>query len=165
MRVKMLAVAGAVAATTALTGAVLMAQEPRGSRGADRAALRAEIGLSDEQAAQIREIHTGARKAAIARNADLRIARMELSELMRAATLDEAAIAARVARIGELQATALKARTESMLAVRRLVSAEQFEKMQQARRHERRARPARRERGPRGGSSDGGEQLSPLDPA
>ncbi len=47
---------------------------------------------------------------------------MELEELLGAATLDEAKIAARVKAIGELQSAAFKERTESRLAVRRLVT-------------------------------------------
>jgi Spy/CpxP family protein refolding chaperone len=140
MRVKVFA---AVAALAAMGSAAVLAQEPRRARRADRAALLAEIGLSDEQVAQIRKIHQQERKAAIRRNADMRIARLELEELMSAPTLDEAAIAARVKALGELQAAAFKARSDSRLAVRRLVTAEQYQKLQQ---HRHRASRARRER-------------------
>lgn len=172
MRVKMfgaIATGAALAALTAVTAADLGAQEPRHARRAGLEALKSDIGLTDEQVAEIRRIHTEGRKASIRRNADLRIARMELEELMGAATVDEAKIAARVKAISELQAAAFKERTDSRLAVRRLVTAEQYQKMQQAKRSMRpnRARPARRSmgegRGP--GGPGGGEDLEEVDPS
>jgi Spy/CpxP family protein refolding chaperone len=161
MRMKMLA---AVIGVSALGAGVLLAQEPRrADRRADRARIQAEAGLTDEQVTQIRKIHTDARKAAIQRRADMRIARMELRELMAADTLDEAQIAAKVKAISELQARAFKERTDSLIAVRKVVSAEQFQKLQQARR-EHRGRGGRGEhrRGPRGGGAPGGDDLEPV---
>lgn len=162
MRVKVFA---AIAAAAALAGALVWAQEPRRERRANLAAMQVEIGLSDQQAAEIRRIHSEERKAAIRRNAEMRIARVELDELMGAATLDEAAIAARVKTLGELQAASLKARTESRLAIRRLVTAEQYQKMQQERHRAVRARRARPMR--RGASSvpDAGEDPAEADPS
>ena len=65
---------------------------------------------------------------------------------------------------------AFKERTDGQLAVRRLVTAEQFQKMQQVRRravHARRERPMRRsmapERAPAG--PDAGEDLAEVDPS
>jgi len=165
MRVKVFA---AAAALVALGSAAVLAQETRRSRRAHLEALRADIGLSDEQASEIRRIHREARKAAVRRNAELRVARMELDDLMGAATLDDAQIAARVKAIYELQAAALKERTDSRLAVRRLVTPEQFQKMQQARRHAfraHRARPGRRGVSERAPGGSGGEDPSPAEPA
>jgi Spy/CpxP family protein refolding chaperone len=171
MRFKVFA---AAAALLALGGAGLVADEQRDeqreTRRARREAARAEIGLTDEQVSEIRRIHGEARKAAIKRSADLRVARMELDELMAAPTLDESKIAARVRAIADLQAAALKERTDSKLAVRKLVTPEQFQKMQQLRRHrfgQRRVRPARRSphRAPEGGGGPGGDQLSFEEPA
>jgi Spy/CpxP family protein refolding chaperone len=172
MRVKMfgaMAAIATVAGLAALTAADLKAQEPRRARRAGLEALQGDIGLTDAQVAEIRRIHTEAGKAGIRRNADLRIARMELRELLGAATVDEARFAARVKAISDLQAAAFKERTESQLAVRRLVTAEQFQKMQQVKRRAvraRRERPMRRsmapERAP--GGPDGGEDLE-VDPS
>jgi Spy/CpxP family protein refolding chaperone len=172
MRLKVFA---AVAAMAALGVAVAWAQEPRRERrGGGIARLQADIGLTDQQVAQIQKIVGQERKAAIRRGADMRIARMELQELMSAPTLDEAAISAKVKALGDLQAAAFKARTETRLQVRRLVTAEQFQKMQE----HRRAMGARRmQRGPGrmgpgrmapGGPPDGpggGEELPAVDPS
>jgi Spy/CpxP family protein refolding chaperone len=171
MRFKVFAVA---AALLAVGGAGLVAdeqrEEQRRTRQARLEAARADIGLTDEQVSEIRRIHGEARKAAIKRNADLRVARLELDELMAAPTLDESKIAARVKAIADLQAAALKERTDSKLAVRKLVTPEQFQKMQQLRRHrfgERGMRPARRSprRAPEGGGGPGGDGLSFEEPA
>jgi Spy/CpxP family protein refolding chaperone len=170
MRVKVFAALAALA----LGGSALLAQEPRQARRVDRAALQADLGLSDEQMTQIRKIRLEERKAAIRRNADMRLARLELEELMSAATLDEAAIAARVKALGELQAATFKARSESRLAVRRLVTAEQYQKMQQLKRgavRAHRARPMRRPMRHEGGAAgpgpgDGeGDGLAEADPS
>jgi Spy/CpxP family protein refolding chaperone len=176
MRMKMFGAMGAIGAVAtvatlaALTVADLTAQEPRRARRAGLEALQSEIGLNDQQVAEIRRIHSEARKAAIRRHADLRIARMELHELLAAATVDEAKIAARVKAISDLQAVAFKERTETQLAVRRLVTAEQYQKMQQAKRgavRARRARPMRRPMAPEGepGGPERGEDLAEVDPS
>jgi Spy/CpxP family protein refolding chaperone len=176
MRVKMFGVIGAVAsvaALAALTAADLKAQEPRRERRAGMAQLQSEIGLTDQQVAEIRRIHTEGRKAAIRREADLRIARIELEELMGATTLDEAKIAARVKAISELQSAAFKERTESRLAIRRLVTPEQYQKMRQVRQQMVRARGERSMRRPMGGEHrqggpggpGDGEDLAGVDPS
>jgi Spy/CpxP family protein refolding chaperone len=177
MQVKLFAAAGAGVALLAVGTAVVAAQEPRRGPRADFAAIRADIGLTDQQVSEIRKLHQQERKVAIRRNADLRVARMELDELLGAATLDEAAVAAKVKAIGELQAAAFKARTESRLAIRRLVTAEQYQKMQQVRHRAVRARQARPGRrgmpgemapppGPPGGGDDqGGDDEGDEDPA
>lgn len=161
MRMKMLA---AVIGVSVLGAGVLLAQEPRrADRRSDRATMLAEAGLTDEQVTQIRKIHTEARNAAIQRRADMQLARIELRELMAADTLDEPRIAAKVKAISDLQARAFKERSDSLIAVRKLVSAEQFQKLQQARR-EHRGRRGRGEhrRGPRGGGAPGGDELEPV---
>ena len=166
MRIKIFAAVATAATLAVLIGAELSAQEPRRERRSGLVALQDDIGLSDAQMADLRRIRTEGRKAAIRRNADLRIARMELDELLGAATVDEAKVAARVKAIGELQSAAFKERTETRLAVRRLVTAEQYQKMQQLKRgamRARRARPGRRgERGPAGPGD--GEDLPEVNP-
>ncbi len=176
MRARMFGAIGAigavatVAALAALTTADLKAQEPRRSRRASLEALQGEIGLNDQQVAEIRRIHSEARKASIRRHADLQIARLELHELLAAATVDETRIAARVKAISDLQAAAFKERTETQLAIRRLVTAEQYQKLQQAKRgavRARRARPMRRPMAPEGapGGPDAGGDEAEVDPS
>jgi Spy/CpxP family protein refolding chaperone len=130
MRVQVLTAVGALA--VAGTVAAVAAQErPRRDGGLDRAAIQAELGLSAEQAAQLKTLRIEGRKQSIRQHADLAIARLELKELMDASTVDEKAVAAKVRAISDLQGAALKARTDERLAMRRLLSPEQLEKMKQ----------------------------------
>ena len=167
MAMGVLAVAGTVVVAAAQEG-------PRRQGRPDRATLEKELGLTADQAAQLKKLRVEGRKQAIRHRADLAIARLELSELMDAPTVDEKAVAAKVKAVSDLQAAALKARTDERLAMRRLLTPEQQEKMKQlgqGGRRDRGPRPARawRQRqpgmgnappppGPRGPWSDEGEE-------
>jgi Spy/CpxP family protein refolding chaperone len=122
--VGVLAVAGTVAVATAQ-------ERPRRQGRSDIVALEKELGLSADQAAQLKKLRAEARKQAIRHRADLAIARLELQELMDATTVDEKAVAAKVKAISDLQAVALQARTNERLAMRRILTPEQQEKMKQ----------------------------------
>jgi Spy/CpxP family protein refolding chaperone len=143
MRVQVLTAAGALAVAGAVLVAAAAQERPRREGRPDRAAIQAELGLSADQAAQLKKLRIEGRKQAIRQHADLAIARLELAELMNAPTVDEKAVAAKVKAISDLQAAALKARTDERLAMRRLLSPEQQEKMKQFMQRN------RRERGPR----------------
>jgi Spy/CpxP family protein refolding chaperone len=126
---------------------------PWRSGGPDPAALQAELGLSPEQAADLKKLRAEGRKQAIRQRADLAIARIELRELMDSPVVDQKAIDAKVKAISDLQAASLKARTERHLALRKLLTPEQQQKlkqMRQRRRVERPGRAFRRGRGPQG---------------
>jgi Spy/CpxP family protein refolding chaperone len=144
MRMRLMAAVG----TLAVAGSVLAvgAQEARERRQPggrpDPAALRAELGLSDEQAAQMQKMRVDGRKEAIRSRADLAVARIELEELMNAPNVDQKAIDAKVKAIADLQAAQLKARVDQRLALRRLLSPEQQEKMKQLQQQRRGPRPA-----------------------
>jgi Spy/CpxP family protein refolding chaperone len=145
MRFQVLTVVGALA--VAGTAAVVAAQErPRREGRHDRAAIQAELGLSAEQAAQLNKLRSEGRKQAIRQHADLAIARVELAELMDGPTVDEKAVAAKVKAISDLQGAALKSRTDERLAMRRILSPEQQEKMKQLMQRNRRERGPRAER-------------------
>ena len=150
MRVQILAVAGALVVAGAV--ATVTAQERGAARRQGRpdlAAIQAELGLSAEQAAQMKKLRADGRKQAIRQRADLAIARIELEELMDAPSVDEKAVAARVKAVSDLEASSLKARTDQRLAMRRLLSPEQQEKMKQLMRRGRMERVrARGERQP-----------------
>jgi len=117
------------------TAAASLAALPQGQPGdgpprrPNVAALQREAGLTDAQASQLRKLMQDERKLAIRRRADLQVARLELDELLDAASVDEKAVGARVKALADLQAAALKARVDHRLAVRKVVTAEQLEKM------------------------------------
>ena len=141
----------------------------------DLATLQAELGLTAEQAAQMQKARADGRKQAIRQRADLAIARLELEELMSAPVVDQKAIDAKLAAISSLEAAGLKARTDQRLALRKLLSPEQQEKMKQLMR-EREPRPARGGRdgrpgrpgppppGPGGPSADESDELPSPEP-
>lgn len=130
MRVKLTMAMGLLAVAGTL--AVATAQErPRRQGRPGFASLEKELGLSADQAAGLRKLRAEGRKQAIRQRADLAIARLELQELMDATTLDEKAVAAKVKAVSDLQAAALLARTNQRLAMRRLLTPEQQEKMKQ----------------------------------
>jgi len=157
MRMKVLAGLGILV----MGGTVLVAtaqERPRraGREGRpDLATLQAELGLTAEQAAQMQKARADGRKQAIRQRADLAIARLELEELMGAPVVDQKAIDAKVAAISGLEAAGLKARTDQRLALRKMLTPEQQEKMKQLMRENRGSRgprPARSGRERRPGS-------------
>ncbi len=148
MRFQRLAVAGTLVAAGAVA---VWAQEPGpGRRGEwtgrpDPARLQAELGLTADQAAQLKKLRDDGRKQAIRQRADLSIARIELEEAMDASTVDEKLVAARVKAVSDLEASALQARTNQRLAMRRVLTPEQQEKMKQLKRQGRMERATQRQ--------------------
>ncbi len=122
--------------------------------GMDPMALRQELGLSDAQVDQLRKMRVESRKADIRRRADLQVARLDLHELMTASALDERAVTAKAKEVSDLQAAGFRAHVDSMLAMRKVLTPEQVEKLRTI--GPRGARPAgfglRGPRGPRPGA-------------
>jgi len=106
---------------------------PKGRAHPSVSMMKDELGLTDEQASQLRKLHNEQRRAAIRRRADLRIARMDLDELMNAASVDEKALSAKMKEIGDLEGAALKARVDSRLALRKVLTPDQLAKMKEMR--------------------------------
>ena len=172
MRVRLLALVGVLAVAGTVVAAAAQ-ERPRRQGRPDAVALEKELGLSADQAAQLKKLRAEGRKQTIRHRADMAIARLELQELMDAATVDEKAISAKVKAISDLQAAALQARTNQRLAMRRLLTPEQQEKMKQRAprggRALRAGRAGRRGpgmalRGPRGPWWDAGDELPSPEP-
>jgi Spy/CpxP family protein refolding chaperone len=125
----------------------------RGPGGRD---IKSELGLNDSQYAQLKKLRMDGRKAAIRRRADLQIARLELGEMLDTAAPDEKAIAAKVKEVSELQTAALKARVDARLAVAKILTPEQREKLKHLR-----GLGLRRERGPAGREHGRGARARP----
>jgi Spy/CpxP family protein refolding chaperone len=86
---------------------------------------RKALALTDAQKAQIETLRSEFRKAEIRRQADLRIARLELQELLRASTIDEKAVITKANQVADLQTAAFKARVEHRLSISKLLTPEQ----------------------------------------
>jgi len=152
----------------ALVGVGVLANAQPGSRGFDRvrpvdeAQLQATLGIDAGQAESLRKLHSEQRKARVRNRADMEIARLELEELLAAETIDEKAVSAKVQVIADLQARALRERTDARIAVRKILTVEQERKLRQVQRSRHGGRdgdrPARRSRGERtppvGGKDD-----------
>jgi Spy/CpxP family protein refolding chaperone len=133
----------------AAVGAVAASRESepksRGRAGRDKV-LKEDVGLSDEQVSRLEDLRRDTAKARMLRRADLRVARMELRDALDAPALDEKAVEARLRHLNELRGAALRAQVESRLAMRRIVSAEQYRKIEEQRRERRGVRRERLER-------------------
>jgi len=87
--------------------------------------VRAELGLSDVQKADIRKSVEGARRERLRKSTDLRIAQMDLRSLLRAEKVDEKAVASKLAEIQTAQGALMKVRVDSVLAMKRILTPEQ----------------------------------------
>lgn len=140
-----------IAVAAAGLGTVALAQPPGrpggpGGPGGPGPRLKEELGLSEAQETQIRKLHLDQRKAQIRRRADLEVARLELHDLLAADTVDEKAVQAKVQQIADLEAANLRARVDTQLAMRKVLTPEQQKKFKEL--HQRRPRGPRGE-GPR----------------
>lgn len=165
MKLHILAAVGALTAASVVFAAAERPSGPgRGPGHPDVARLQQELGLSTEQADQLRKIWTDERKQAIRRRADIAVARIELEEALDARTLDEKAVAAKEKALADLQVSALEARTSHRLALRRLLSPEQQEKMRQLMRRRFADRGQRGGRAWRGQRPGRGPAMAPSPP-
>jgi Spy/CpxP family protein refolding chaperone len=94
-------------------------------------ALRERLGITDEQAAKIRSAQSQFAKQQIQRQAELRIKRMELAELLRADNPDRAAIEKKLRELNDLELQARMAGLDYGLAMRNLLTPEQREQLKQ----------------------------------
>jgi Spy/CpxP family protein refolding chaperone len=137
MKKQVLAVLGVLA----LGGAALAVAQAPGAAGRARRAraagnvemVKERLGLTQAQADELEKLRSQARRAAIQRRADEQLARLDLEELMKAETLDEKAIAAQIERLTKLHGAALKARVDERLAMRKILTPEQLQKLKQLR--------------------------------
>jgi len=129
-----------LAGGVAMAGAQTPQPQPERRQRAERASFQARLGLSDAQMAELRRQRSVQRKETIRRRADLAIARMDLEEALEAPTVDEKLVSSRVRALTELQAAAVRARVDARLALRKVLTPEQLEKMKQLR-HERGQNP------------------------
>jgi periplasmic protein CpxP/Spy len=99
------------------------------ARLAENPRMRAELGLTDEQVSRLHQISVDAEKASIQTRADMQLHRLELRELMRADNPDESAIMAKMDQINALQGKMQKARVQTMLSARGVLTADQIKKL------------------------------------
>jgi Spy/CpxP family protein refolding chaperone len=134
--------------------------------GPDLERIQQQIGLNDAQLGQLKKVWRDERKGNIKRRADMAIARMEMEELLDAPTVDEKALNAKVKELSDLQASALRARVDSRLALRKVVNPEQQQKlrrlMREQRWHRQDGQRPRGERGPGRGGPPAGDETEDM---
>jgi Spy/CpxP family protein refolding chaperone len=100
------------------------AEHPRRDRGekAD------ELGLTDEQMESMREVRYNFQKAQIGLRAELKTSRLELRHLMMEEKPSQGEISKLVDRIADTQKRLLKQRVDKKLAMKEILTPEQFKK-------------------------------------
>lgn len=117
--------------------------------------LKEALGLSDEQAAQMRALHFESAKAGIQARTEVKLRRLELEQQLSSDEPNQAAIDKTLQALSNAQHSLLKNRVSHRLAMRQILTPEQRKKMEglhrMMRHHRRHGRFDRR--GPRGGPS------------
>ena len=90
--------------------------------------MQERLELSDEQVKKIKDVFTEARKKRIALRADARIAGIELRQMVSGETVDKAEVGTKVDAIAKIRGDLLRARADTVLAVRDILTAEQIAK-------------------------------------
>jgi Spy/CpxP family protein refolding chaperone len=85
----------------------------------------ADLDLSDEQREKIRDLHDAQARKAVQRRADMQLARLDLRKLMREERPNSASVSMAIDRIARLHADGLKARFETHMQARALLTPEQ----------------------------------------
>ncbi|MDD5543144.1 MAG: periplasmic heavy metal sensor [Acidobacteriia bacterium] len=91
--------------------------------------LRTRLNITDEQVAKLKAAFLEAAKAGIKEHADLKIKRLELASLMSGDKVDHAQVNQKITEISALQASLLKNRIATQLAVKETLTADQLSKL------------------------------------
>lgn len=128
------------------------------------------VGLTKEQTDKLRALGMASAKARVRTDADQKIKRLELTELLQAEKPDRVTIDKKLREIADLHYASLKAHTDNLLAFREIVTPEQREKIRAFARErmEQRMREFRGQRpgmmAPRGPQGPGGPPTMPAPP-
>ena len=99
--------------------------------GAGRGAMMLKgLDLRPEQQKKVEVIHEKQARLMVQTQADIRIATMDLQQLMRAETPDKAKIDAQIDKLAQLRAGMQKSHTATLLEVRALLTPDQLKKCQ-----------------------------------
>jgi Spy/CpxP family protein refolding chaperone len=101
----------------------------RVAAGPDMSRIQQEVGLTDAQATQLKKLWSDHWKLAMRRRADMAIARLEMEELLDGPSVDEKALNAKIKELSDLQASTLRSRVDAQLALRKVVTPEQQQKL------------------------------------
>lgn len=162
---KRVLLAVAVMAGSGAAVAALPHEGVSAGRGDRMGRLQQRLNISDEQSTRLREIRESRQPEAVRLRTDARAARQDLRRLLQSETLDRKAVDAKVKEIADFHATALRARIDTMLAMREVLTPEQRQKWQELRNE--RGMGARREHrgwGRHGRGPASGDPMSSPEP-
>jgi Spy/CpxP family protein refolding chaperone len=142
MKMKSLLLVIALLGAVALLFSVIYAQAPRHRLGD----MADELGLTDEQMENIKDAQYDFRKAEIGLRADLKTSRLELRHLMMQEKPDQKEITNLVDKIADTRKDLMKNNIDRKLAMKEILTREQFKKLIQMKAER---REERMERGPR----------------
>lgn len=112
--------------------------------------IRRQVGITDEQAAKIRQQVSEFRKSEIRDRADLQVKRIDLQDLMAAGKPDRTAIDSKLSEISASQLALDKSSVEFRLDMRDAITPAQREKIRQLMMNGRRGGPTPPQAGPQG---------------
>ena len=112
--------------------------------------VREEINLTDQQREEMRKLRAEYQKEMIKLNAELKILRLELQELLEPKEPDKDKIYAHIDKMNNLRTEMSKKRVDFLLKMRTIFTPEQWEKMKKSRRFFRFDRMHKRFSGERG---------------
>ncbi|MEO5761682.1 MAG: Spy/CpxP family protein refolding chaperone [Vicinamibacteria bacterium] len=98
-----------------------------------RAERKAELGITDAQEADIKKVRETTSRDRRGKASELKAARKDLQTLLRADTVDEQAVNAKLTEIQAAQSAMMKIRVDSTLAMKRILTPEQRKKMAEMR--------------------------------
>lgn len=98
-----------------------------------RKEMREKLGLTSEQATKLHDLRLEFQKAAVPIRANLKTKRLELRQLMSADRPDRTAIDRKVSEISNVRSALMKNRIDHQLAVREILSGDQWQKLRDLR--------------------------------
>jgi Spy/CpxP family protein refolding chaperone len=110
----------------------MMGRGGQGMMGGQTARMQ-KLNLTDEQQAQIQKLRVDFQRKAIQNEAKIRLARLDLAQMMRADKPDRSAIEKTIREIASVQTDTKLARVDEMLAIRGLLTPEQLKTLKKNR--------------------------------
>jgi len=121
--------------------------------------LKEKVGLTDKQIEQIQQLQYKADREKLDIRHEIQKARLDMQQLMQADRPDKLKVFAKIEKVGDLEVKLKKNRIGLMLEIRKLVTSEQWQKMEMLhaeRKMKRRERRRRHMGGPGGPGGHGG---------
>lgn len=113
---------------TASIAALLLVSVAAAQPGGGMMMAADKLGLTDDQAAKLDQLRLQHQKDMIQKNAALKVARLELMDMLRSARVDEKAALAKQDAISKMKADIATAKLKHRLAMRGVLTAEQLDK-------------------------------------